>query len=72
MKSEKSIYKNEILIAGEDYPRTFREFVTMFPNDKSCRKFLYNLRWKDGFFCPKCKASSSQWEQTHKRLVRLH
>ena len=28
------------LVPGEDYPRTYREFVTMFPDDKSCIEFL--------------------------------
>ena len=69
MKSSKSAYESEILIAGKDYPRTYREFVTMFLDDKSCREFLYKLRWNDGFICPKCKVSSIPWEQTHKRLV---
>jgi transposase-like protein len=72
MESVKNTYKNETLVAGEDYPRTYREFVTMFFDDKSCREFLYKLRWKDGFICPKCKASSNPWEQTHKRLVCTH
>jgi len=69
MKSSKNIYENEILIAGKDYPRTYREFVTMFHDDKSCREFLYKLRWNDNFICPKCKISSTPWHQTHKRLV---
>ena len=69
MKSSKNPYDNGILIAGTDYPRTYREFVTMFPDDKSCREFLYKLRWKDGFVCPKCEVLSIPWEQTHKRLV---
>ncbi len=69
MKSPKSKYENEILIAGKDYPRTYREFVTMFHDDESCREFLYILRWDDGFVCPKCKVLSTPWKQTHKRLV---
>jgi len=69
MDFKKNTHKNETLVAGTDYPRTYREFVTMFPNDKSCRDFLYKLRWKDGFICPKCKILSIPWEQTHKRLV---
>jgi len=61
--------KDEVLIAGEDYPRTYREFVLMFPNDESCTAFLVKLRWKDGFVCPKCKTPSTPWQQTHGRLV---
>ena len=57
------------LIAGKDYPRTYREFVAMFPDDKSCADFLGKLRWNNGFICPKCKVASTPWHQTHKRLV---
>jgi len=70
MNSSKSIQENIKLIAGEDYPQTYREFVTMFPDNKSCREFLYKLRWGNEFICPKCNKSSKEpWHQTHKRLV---
>ena len=39
MKSSKSAYENEILIAGKDYPQLYIEFVTMFYDDRSCRYF---------------------------------
>lgn len=60
---------NISLVAGKDYPRTYREFVMMFPDNKSCTYFLYKLRWDDGFICPKYGVSSIPWDQTHKRLV---
>jgi transposase-like protein len=69
MDSSKNKQESEILIAGTDYPRTYREFVTMFSDDESCREFLYKLRWNNNFICPKCKISSTPWHQTHKRLV---
>ena len=69
MKSSKNAEEYEILIAGKDYPRTYREFFTMFPDDNSCREFLYKLRWNNDFICPKCKVASTPWHQTHKRLV---
>ena len=65
MQLSKSTYKNEILVAGQDYPRTYREFVTMFHDDQSCREFLYKLRWPDGFVCTRCEVLSTPWEQTH-------
>lgn len=61
--------ENTKLIAGKDYPRTYREFVTTFPDDKSCADFLGMLRWNNGFICPKCNVSSTPWYQTHKRIV---
>jgi len=69
MKVSKSTYENELLIAGKDYPQTYREFVNMFSDDKSCRDFLYQLRWNNNFVCPKCGESSIPWKQTHKRVV---
>ncbi len=60
---------NRILIAGKDYPQTYREFVRMFPDEKSCTAYLSRLRWDDGFICPRCKKPSIPWEQTYKRLV---
>lgn len=71
-RSKKNITENKALISGEDYPRTYREFVSMFPDDESCADFLATLRWPDGFVCQQCKKSSQPWEQTHKRLVCPH
>ncbi len=50
-QSKKNITDNKALIAGEDYPRTYREFVSIFPDDESCADFLATLRWPDGFVC---------------------
>jgi len=30
------------------------EFKNMFPDEKSCRKHLFQIRWPNGFECPKC------------------
>jgi transposase-like protein len=37
-----------------EYPMTFNEFVTRFDSEESCRDYLYQIRWEDGFICPKC------------------
>jgi transposase-like protein/predicted RNA-binding Zn-ribbon protein involved in translation (DUF1610 family) len=37
-----------------EYPMTFNEFTQRFSTEEECREYLYNLRWKDGFVCPKC------------------
>jgi hypothetical protein len=37
------------LVAGCDYPRTYREFVEMFPDDAACTAYLERLRWPTGF-----------------------
>ncbi len=57
------------LVAGRDYPRTYREFVEMFPDDEACAAYLEQLRWPNGFFCPACKITTEPWHQTRSRLV---
>ena len=33
---------------------TLFEFHQQFPTEKECAKHLFNLRWPDGFICPRC------------------
>jgi len=46
------------LVAGRDYPNTYREFVEMFPDNSACMAYLMRLRWPEGFICPACE---KQW-----------
>ncbi len=39
----------------EDYPKNMTEFIKRFDSEEACRKYLFELRWPDGFECPKCK-----------------
>ena len=57
------------LVAGRDYPRTYREFVEMFPDDEACASYFERLRWPEGFVCPACKTTAEPWRQTRGRLV---
>jgi transposase-like protein len=57
------------LVAGCDYPRTYREFVSMFPDDAVCAKYVEGLRWPETFVCPTCNAATGLWRQTRDRLV---
>lgn len=38
----------------EDYPRTILEFEARFTTEEACRQYLVQLRWGDGFCCPRC------------------
>lgn len=38
----------------EDYPRTQAEFDARFTTEEACRAYLSQLRWPNGFRCPKC------------------
>ena len=59
----------QALVAGRDYPRSYREFVEMFPDNKACAVYLEQLRWPSGFTCPACKTTTDPWRQTRGRLV---
>ena len=56
-------------MAGQDYPRTYREFVRMFPDDPACVAYVERLRWPEGFVCPSCRVAAAPWRQTRGRLV---
>ena len=38
----------------EDYPLTLAEFERRFAAPEACRAYLVQLRWPEGFRCPKC------------------
>ena len=52
----------------EDYPTTILELERRFASDKSCREYLFQLRWPDGFVCPRCQGGSV-WPASRGRLV---
>jgi transposase-like protein len=56
-------------VAGRDYPRSYREFVEMFPEEEACVAYLEQLRWSSGFVCPACGTTAEPWRQTRGRLV---
>ena len=39
----------------EDYPRTLAELEARFSTEDGCRDYLFQLRWPDGFQCPRCR-----------------
>lgn len=38
----------------EDYPRTLQELERRFAREEACREYLFDLRWPEGFVCPRC------------------
>jgi len=42
-------------VGGVDYPRTFQEWRAWFPDEAACVAYLEQLRWPDGFVCPRCE-----------------
>ena len=52
----------------EDYPLNLADFEARFSTEEGCRDYLLQLRWPDGFRCPRCGGTKA-WPQ---RLVLLH
>ncbi len=48
----------------EDYPRTIFEFEDRFRSEEACRQYLSDLRWPNGFVCPKCSHDKA-WTIQH-------
>jgi transposase-like protein len=44
-----------------EYPMTFDEFIRQFSTEEQCRAYLYDLRWPNGFVCPKCNEQEKAW-----------
>lgn len=38
----------------EDYPANLRQLEARFSAERACREYLFNLRWPDGYQCPRC------------------
>lgn len=38
----------------EDYPRTLLELEQRFADEEACRAYLRQMRWPEGFVCPRC------------------
>jgi transposase-like protein/Zn ribbon nucleic-acid-binding protein len=45
----------------EYYPKDFQEFLELFKDEDACRKYLFEMRWTNGFVCPKCTISAKYW-----------
>jgi len=59
----------QALVAGRDYPNTYRKFVGMFPDVQACTAYLMWMRWPEGFICPSCGVTYTPWNQSRHRLV---
>jgi transposase-like protein len=40
---------------AEDYPRNLTDLETRFATEEDCRAYLAQLRWPNGFHCPRCQ-----------------
>lgn len=52
---------NRVPVVGKDYPQTYQEFTEWFKDEESCRRYLINCRWPEGFVCPECLIQTEPW-----------
>ena len=45
----------------EDYPETLTDLDKRFSTEVACREYLSQLRWPNGFICPRCK-NKDAWQ----------
>jgi len=45
----------------ENYPKDFQDFLKVFKDEAACRKYLFEMRWANGFVCPKCNVEAKYW-----------
>ena len=55
-------------VAGRDYPGSYPELLSWFPDEFACLDYLEWLRWPDGVRCPRCagregwRLGGGRWE----------
>ena len=50
-----------------EFPTNLLEFQRQFPDEAACLRYLEQVRWPEGFVCPKCNAVGEPFRST-KRL----
>ena len=52
----------------EHYPKYFQEFLMQFKNEEDCWNYIFELRWPNGYICPKCNNGDKYW-LTEQKLI---
>ena len=55
------------MVIKEDYPKDFQEFLFRFRTEEDCWNYIFDLRWPNGFICPKC--NNGKYWLTDKGLI---
>ena len=58
------------MISNEHYPKDFQEFLTQFRSEDDCWNYLFEIRWPNGFVCPKCEGKKYWLISTKQRLYK--
>ncbi len=55
----------DVVFSGmEDYSKTIMKFEKRFCSESACQKYLADIRWVNGFFCPHCR-NDKAWQRTN-------
>src|SRR5665811_492220 len=46
------------MVETESYPKDFQEFIIKFKNENDCWEYIFEIRWPNGFKCPKCNGNN--------------
>lgn len=60
---------HQLPVAGQDYPKTWSQFMDWFHTEQACLDYLERLRWPKEFICPKCGVISTPVKTSRNRLV---
>lgn len=52
------------------FPTCLPEFQKVFPTEEDCAAYLEQLRWPDGFACPKCGVVAEPWRLGRPGVLR--
>jgi transposase-like protein len=55
------------MVEKESYPNDFQEFIIKFKSEQDCWEYIFEIRWPNGFKCPKC--NTSKYWLTEKRMI---
>ena len=44
-----------------EFPTTLLEFMKQFSDDDACRRYLEEMRWPNGFACPRCQGTNASY-----------
>lgn len=50
----------------EKYPKDFQEFLSDFPDEKSCWQYIIDMRWPEGYVCSGCQSERYWLTGKHK------
>lgn len=59
-------------VAGQDYPGTWSQFLDWFGDEDACQRYLEDIRWRNGFVCPRCDLADTPYRATRGRFTCRH